>query len=166
MLSLTVLNSLHSTDAIRPQYWCYLPTCTDAISPQYCSYPSSVLNSLHSTVLSPHMYCSYPSAVLNSPRSTDDIPPQYWCYPPAVLMLFPHSTEQPPQYWCYPHMYWCYPPQYWTASAVLNRRYTGWQRGKWCGCITKNTKTNRNSKEWIPNLMRNNGLFSKILNWL
>ena len=104
------------------------PTCTDAIPPQYW---------IASTLLmqSSHMYCSYPSAVLNSLHSTDAIPPQHWCYPSAVLMLFYsptvlnsllstdvipphvlmlslHSTEQPLQYW--------------TASAVLNQLCTGW----------------------------------------
>ena len=71
------------------------PTCTDAIPLQYCSYPSTVLNSLHSI-----------DAI---PQCTAAIALQYWCYSsallmlsPTVLMLFPHSTEQPPQYWCYP----------------------------------------------------------------
>ena len=112
------------------------PTCTDAIPQQYCGYPSAVLNSLHSTDAIPHMYCSYPFTVLNSLRSTADIPPQCWCYPPAVLMLFP-------QYWCYPpHVLILSPhsteqlPQYWTASAVLNRRYTGWSgHNKLADCI-------------------------------
>ena len=117
-LSSAVLNSLHSTDAIPLQYWTasavlmLLLHSIDAILPQYWCYSSTVL-----------MLFLY---------NTDAIPLQYWCYSPTVLTLSPtvlmlsptvlnnlHSTD------VIPHMYWCYPPQ-WTASAVLNRRYTGW----------------------------------------
>ena len=55
MLFPTVLNSLHSTDAILHMYWCYplhllmlSPTFTDAIPPQYWT-ASAVLNSIRST---------------------------------------------------------------------------------------------------------------------
>ena len=83
--------SLHSTDAIPPQYWC-------------C--PSTVLMlSLHST-----------DAIL---CSTDAIPQQYWCYPPAVL----NSLRSTDASLCNTY---AISRQYWTASAVLNRRYTGW----------------------------------------
>ena len=125
MLSPTVLNSLHSTDAIPPQYWCCPPTCTDATPRSTAAIPPQYWIAFTVLMLSPHMYCSYPSTVLNSLRSTDAISPQYWCYPPAVLMLSPTCTDAIPT--CTDAI----PPQYWTASAVLNslrstdRRYTG-----------------------------------------
>ena len=104
----------HNTDAIPHMYWCYPSTIlnslhsTDIIPhsteqpPQYRCYPSTVLMlSLHMYLCYPPQYCSYPSTVLNSLRSTDSIPPQYWCYPLSTD-AFPHSTEQPLQYWWYP----------------------------------------------------------------
>ena len=152
-----VLNTLHSTEAIPPLYWCYPPLywcypptvlmlsphCTEQ-PPQYWRYPPTVLK------LSPHMYCCYPPTVLKVSLHSTEYPPQYWCYPPActdvipplywsypptVLKLSPHCTEQPPQYWSYPPTVLMLsprcteqPPMYWTTSTVLNRRYVGWFR--------------------------------------
>ena len=88
MLSLAVLNSLHSADAIPPQYWCYPPHVL-------MLSPAVLQLSLHSTD--------------TTPTCTAAIPPQCWCYSSTVLMLFPsstellpHSTEQLLQYWCCP----------------------------------------------------------------
>ena len=68
MLSPTVLNNLHSTEAIHhsteaipPRYWCY--------PPQYWCYPPYVM------MLSLHV-------LMLSPACTDVIRHMYWCYPP------------------------------------------------------------------------------------
>ena len=138
----TVLNSLHSTDAIPPQYLCYPPhvlmlslSSTAAIPLQYWIASTVLTLSPTCTAAIPSQYWKA-SAVLMIflrsadaisrsayviPRSTDAIPHMYWYYPPTVLNSF-RSTEQPPQYW--------------TASAVLNRRYTGWSgHNKLADCI-------------------------------
>ena len=57
-------------------------------------------------------------------RKIKNLTPQCWTSS-ALLMLSLHSPD------AIPHMYWCYPPQYWTASAVLNRRYTGCLSQSW-----------------------------------
>ena len=83
--SSTVLNTLHSTEAI--------PHCTALMlflhcskqPPQYWSYPPTALK------LSP--------TVVSNLHSTEDIPQKYRSYPPIVLMLSSRCTEQPPQYW-------------------------------------------------------------------
>ena len=135
MLSPTVLNNLHSTEGIPPQYWSYSPACTsvipqstEGIPPQYW-IPSTVLM-LSPTVLmlSPRMYWCYPPTVLNHLHSTEAIPPQYWSYPPTVLKLSPHSTEaiphcteQPPQYWSFPptvYVGWLLKDHFWLRDWV------------------------------------------------
>ena len=62
----------------------------------------TVLHTLHSTDVIPHIYWCYHSNVLNTLHSTEAIP--------TVLMLSPHCTEEPPQYKRYPPQYWSYPP--------------------------------------------------------
>ena len=132
----TVLNSLHSTNAIPPQYLCYPPhvlmlslSSTAAIPLQYWIASTVLTLSPTCTAAIPSQYWTASAVLLIFLRSADAIPPQclcyspqYWCYPPHVLILSPHSTEQLPQYW--------------TASAVLNRRYTGWSgHNKLADCI-------------------------------
>ena len=123
MLTPNVLNILHSTEAIPPQYWSFSPTCTAVIPthvlplpphmycylpppPQYWRYPSTILNTLHSTDVIPYSTDVIPRHVLMlSPHCTEP-PPQYWSYPSTVLKLSPHNTEASPRCTEQPPMYW------------------------------------------------------------
>ena len=88
----TAVIPLHSTEVSSPLYWTPSTVLnnlhsTEAIQPQYSSYPTTVLKlSNHSTEAIQPQYWSYPTTVLKlSQNSTEAIPSQYWCYPPDVL---------------------------------------------------------------------------------
>ena len=98
----TVLNTIHSTDVILQQYWCYPPACSD-ISPLYWT-TSTVLK------LSPTELTIFPT-VLSNLHSTEASP--------TVLKLSQHSTDVISQCTEQPQMYWI-------TSTVLNQRYEGW----------------------------------------
>ena len=120
-----------------PLYWCYPPTVlnnlhsTEAIPHMYCCYPPTVLKiSLHSTEYPPQYWCYPPHVLMLSPtvlnnlhsteatlHSTEAIPPLYWTtstvlkLSPTLLNIFSHSTD-------------VIPPMYWTTSNVLNNLHS------------------------------------------
>ena len=193
MLSPTVLKVSPTVLKLSPHmYCCNPPTCTavipphvlllsphstEGIPPQYWRYPSTVLNSLHSTDVN----TLHSTDVIA--HSTDVIPPHvlmlsprmYWCYPPlywttsTVLKLSPHCTEQPsphcteqpPQHWSYPstvlklspHSTEAILPQYWSyppTALMLSPRCTEQPPMYW----TTSTVLNRRYMGWEFNSLK------------
>ena len=117
----TVLKVSHSAEAITPHVLLLSPTCT-AVIPIARRYPSTVLNTLHSTdvsptvlMLSPTVLKLYPTVLSNLHsteailQSTDVILPMYWTTSNVLNSLY--SAEL---------------TLYWVEFAVVNLNLPWW----------------------------------------